>query len=83
MAQTDMDSLDLDGFVHIESVERDGKTVAVYAKPVPMGCDKRTVVAKDGVVESDNTEFKNAAYLHEWIKNGTPWRYELIVPLGG
>lgn len=78
MAKDKIQEIDTTGFTFIESKEIDGKTVTVYARAVPFGCDKRTIVTKNGTVESDDTEFKVAAYIQEWIKNGKPFRHELI-----
>lgn len=78
MAKDKVQDIDTTGFTFIESREIDGKVVTVYAKAVPMGCDKRMIVSKNGAVESDDTEFKRTAYIQEWTIDGKPFRYDLI-----
>ena len=52
--------------------------VIVYARHVDGGCEKRTIVLKDGVVESDTTEFKTGAYVRRFTCGGVVYSYELV-----
>ena len=74
-AKVEFPDIDENGFQKVMSAEGE----VVYAKQVPCGCEKRTVVLKKGAVVTDTTEFKPGAYIREWTtNNGVPYRHELM-----